>query len=254
MTVAISQGRARRARRPSSAPRPATPARRRRPMPPRPASSASCSCRTAGSRPASSPRRSCTAPRLLQVEGGFDDCLAAGPRARRRTTPSSLVNSVNNFRIEGQKTAAFEVVDALGRRPGRALPAGRQRRQHHRLLEGLPRVRRRGRSPRCRGCGASRPPGPRRSCRDAVDEPDTIATAIRIGNPASWDGAVAARDESGGRRSRRSPTTQILAAQRLLAAREGRLRRAGVARRRWPGCCSATRPVRWSPVSWSSAP
>ena len=79
--------------------------------------------------------------RLLQVEGGFDDCLRLA-RGLADELPVSLVNSVNAYRIEGQKTAAFEIVDALGPGAGRALPAGRQRGQHHGVLEGLHRVRR----------------------------------------------------------------------------------------------------------------
>ena len=71
------------------------------------------------------------------------------------------------------------------------------------------------------GCGASRPPAPRRSCPgDRVDDPDTVATAIRIGDPASWARRVAARDESGGV-IEAVTDEQILAAHRLLSAREG---------------------------------
>ena len=81
--------------------------------------------------------------KLLQVDGNFDDCLELA-RKLAVDYPVALVNSVNPDRIEGQKTAAFEICDALGRGPGRALHPGRQRRQHHRLLEGLPRVRRDG--------------------------------------------------------------------------------------------------------------
>ena len=125
--------------------------------------------------------------KLLQVDGNFDDCLELA-RKLAVDYPVALVNSVNPYRIEGQKTAAFEIVRRARRRPGRALPAGRQRRQHHRLLEGLPRVRRgRAGRPARRGCSASRPPAPRRSCTASrCSRPMTIATAIRIGNPASW--------------------------------------------------------------------
>ena len=80
--------------------------------------------------------------RLLQVDGNFDDCLELA-RKLAVDYPVALVNSVNPYRIEGQKTAAFEICDALGARAGRALHPGRQRGQHHRVLEGLPRVRRR---------------------------------------------------------------------------------------------------------------
>jgi threonine synthase len=74
--------------------------------------------------------------KILQVEGNFDDCLMLA-RKLAEGYPIELVNSVNPDRIEGQKTAAFEIVDA----PGHPLPSGRQRRQHHGLLEGLQRVR-----------------------------------------------------------------------------------------------------------------
>ena len=77
---------------------------------------------------------------LLQVDGNFDDCLELA-RKLAVDYPVELVNSVNPARIEGQKTATFEIVDQLGRRPGHPLPAGRQRRQHHRVLEGLLGVR-----------------------------------------------------------------------------------------------------------------
>ena len=79
--------------------------------------------------------------RLLQVDGNFDDCLTLA-RELAENYPVALVNSVNPDRIEGQKTAAFEIVRRARRRPRRALPAGRQRRQHHGVLEGLRRVRR----------------------------------------------------------------------------------------------------------------
>ena len=73
---------------------------------------------------------------LLQVDGNFDDCLELA-RKLAVDYPVALVNSVNPVRIEGQKTAAFEICDVLGRSARRALHPGRQRRQHHRVLEGL---------------------------------------------------------------------------------------------------------------------
>jgi threonine synthase len=152
---------------------------------------------------------------ILQVEGGFDDCLRLA-RALADSKPVSLVNSVNDFRIEGQKTASFEVVDALGRVPDvHALPVGNA---------GNVTAYWRG---YCES-GADRPRMWGFQAEGAapivlghrVDAPDTVATAIRIGDPASWQGALAARDESGGRISAVSDA-QILAAQRLLAAGEG---------------------------------
>ena len=152
---------------------------------------------------------------ILQVEGGFDDCLRLA-RALADTKPVSLVNSVNDYRIEGQKTASFEVVDALGRAPDlHALPGGTAGnvtaywRGYREAGAGLPRMwgfQAEGAAPIVLG--------------HRVEAPETVATAIRIGDPASWRGAVAARDESGGRISAVSDA-QILAAQRLLAAREG---------------------------------
>jgi threonine synthase len=157
--------------------------------------------------------------RLLQVEGGFDDCL----RLARELADSyavSLVNSVNAYRIEGQKTAAFEVVDVLGRAPDiHCLPVGNAgnvtaywKGYVEYAADGLcaqPRMwgfQAAGAAPLVRG--------------EPVPDPDTVATAIRIGNPASWDGAVAARDDSKGRIDAVTDQ-QILDAQRLLSAREG---------------------------------
>jgi threonine synthase len=157
--------------------------------------------------------------RLLQVEGGFDDCLRLA-RGLADELPVSLVNSVNDFRIEGQKTAAFEVVDALGRAPDvHCLPVGNAgnitaywRGYVEYAADGLcttPRMwgfQAEGAAPIVRG--------------ERVDRPETVATAIRIGDPASWAGAVAARDESGGRIDAVSDRA-ILDAQRLLSSREG---------------------------------
>jgi threonine synthase len=157
--------------------------------------------------------------RLLQVEGGFDECLRLARQLADRH-PVSLVNSVNPFRIEGQKTAAFEVVDALGRAPDvHCLPVGTAgnitaywKGYVEYAADGLcahPRMwgfQAAGAAPLVRG--------------ERVENPDTVATAIRIGDPASWDGAVRAREESKGRIDAVTDE-QILSAQRLLSAREG---------------------------------
>ena len=91
---------------------------------PRPGCCRSCCCRPAGSPPASSPRRSCTARKVVQIEGNFDDCLGLA-RKLADDYPVALVNSVNPIRIEGQKTAAFEIVDDLGDAPDlHVLPVG----------------------------------------------------------------------------------------------------------------------------------
>ena len=152
---------------------------------------------------------------LLQVDGGFDDCLTLARDLADRY-PVALVNSVNNDRIEGQKTAAFEICDTLGRAPDvHCLPVGNAGnitaywRGYTEYDRGRPRMlgfQAAGAAPIVTG--------------QVVPRPVTIATAIRIGNPASWLSALAARDESGGFIA---PVTdrQILSAYRLLARREG---------------------------------
>jgi threonine synthase len=135
----------------------------------------------------------------------------------------TLVNSVNPYRIEGQKTGAFEIVDALGDVPDTlcvALPVGnagnitaywRGFTEYHKIgqLSRLPRMfgfQAAGAAPIVNGA--------------PVENPQTVATAIRIGNPASWRGATNARDESGGL-IEAVTDDEILAAYRLLAEREG---------------------------------
>jgi threonine synthase len=158
--------------------------------------------------------------RILQVDGNFDDCLELA-RGLSESYPVALVNSVNPYRIEGQKTAAFEIVDALGDAPlVHCLPVGnagnitaywKGYREYH---DDGPATRR----PRMFGFQAA---GAAPIVNNApVKSPQTIATAIRIGNPASWDQAVAAREESGGR-IEAVTDRQILAAYRLLAGKEG---------------------------------
>ncbi|WP_109471920.1 threonine synthase [Ornithinimicrobium cavernae] len=157
---------------------------------------------------------------LLQVDGNFDDCLTLA-RKLAEAYPVELVNSVNPARIEGQKTAAFEVVDALGDAPDiHCLPVGNAGNitaywkgygeyaddgpaTHRPAMWGFQAA---GAAPIVLG--------------HPVDQPETIATAIRIGNPASWQQAEAARDESGGTIDKVSDE-EILIAHRLLSAREG---------------------------------
>jgi len=158
--------------------------------------------------------------RLLQVDGNFDECLNI-VRKLAADYPVALVNSVNPDRLEGQKTAAFEVVDALGDAPDvHCLPVGNAG-NIVAYWKGYTEYARRGqatRRPRMLGFQASgaapivlgRP----------VQAPTTIATAIRIGNPASWRLAETARDESGGVIDSVTDR-QILAAYRLLARKEG---------------------------------
>ncbi|WP_037607760.1 threonine synthase [Streptacidiphilus rugosus] len=158
--------------------------------------------------------------KILQVDGNFDDCLTLA-RDLSDKFPVALVNSVNPVRIEGQKTAAFEIVDALGDAPDiHVLPVGNAgnitaywKGYREYAADGLS-----TRTPRMFGYQAS-------GSAPIVDgapvlKPQTIATAIRIGNPASWDYALAARDESGGLIDKVTDR-QILAAYRLLASREG---------------------------------
>jgi threonine synthase len=153
--------------------------------------------------------------RLLEVDGGFDDCLTLA-RDLSEHYPVALVNSVNPDRIEGQKTAAFEICDVLGVAPDvHCLPvgnAGNITAYWRGYLEyGLGRPRMLG----FQAAGAAPIVAGKR-----VDRPVTIASAIRIGNPASWTPALAARDESGGLIAAVTDR-EILAAYRLLARCEG---------------------------------
>jgi threonine synthase len=154
------------------------------------------------------------------MRGGFDVALRV-VRELCEHHPVTLVNSVNPHRIEGQKTAAFEIVDELGDAPDvLALPVGnagnitaywRGFREEHR--DG-----RASRLPRMFG-GQASGAAPLVLGRP-IDDPQTVATAIRIGNPASWQGAVDARDQSEGMIASVDDAA-ILDAQRRLARLEG---------------------------------
>jgi threonine synthase len=156
---------------------------------------------------------------LLQVEGNFDDCLTLASKLSI-DYPVSLVNSVNQFRIEGQKTASFEIVDTLGDAPDiHCLPVGNAGNitaywQGYReyAVDGIAKQ-----TPHMWGFQAagSAPI----VTGQVVEHPETIATAIRIGNPASWTKALDARDSSGGRIDAVTDRA-ILAAYRLLARSE----------------------------------
>lgn len=159
---------------------------------------------------------------LLQVEGNFDDCLTLA-RKLGEAYPVELVNSVNPARIEGQKTASFEVIDVLGDAPDiHCLPVGNA---------GNITAYWKGYSEATEGDNAIATKRPAMWGFQAagaapivlghpVDQPETVATAIRIGNPASWKQAIAAREESGGIID--SVTDErILAAHRLLSSTEG---------------------------------
>ncbi len=158
--------------------------------------------------------------RLLQVDGNFDDCLIAA-RKLAEAYPVELVNSVNPDRIEGQKTAAFEIVDALGDAPDvHVLPVGNAGnitaywKGYREYAESGPATR----TPAMWGFQAAG--AAPIVLGHPVDHPETIATAIRIGNPASWAQAEAARDESGGL-IESVTDEEILAAHRVLSAGEG---------------------------------
>jgi threonine synthase len=157
--------------------------------------------------------------KLLQVEGNFDDCLALASKLAI-DYPVSLVNSVNQYRIEGQKTASFEVVDVLGDAPDvHCLPVGNAG-NITAYWQGYREYAADGtatRTPRMWGFQAAG--AAPIVTGQVVEQPTTIATAIRIGNPASWTKALAARDESGGRIDAVTDR-EILAAYRLLARSE----------------------------------
>jgi len=158
---------------------------------------------------------------LIMVDGNFDQALA-GVRALGEEGAVVVVNSINQDRIAGQETGAFEIVDELGGAPDAvALPVGNAG-NITAYWAGFVRYaasgRTDGRSPRMLGFQAS---GAAPIVHGAVvEKPETVATAIRIGNPASWQGAVAARDESGGLIEAVSDD-EILAMQLRIARVEG---------------------------------
>ncbi len=136
--------------------------------------------------------------KVIMIKGNFDEALKLVKEITEKH-PITLVNSINPYRIEGQKTAAFEICDDLGDAPAyHAIPVGnagnitaywrgyREYREAGRS-ETLPKMlgfQAEGSAPIVKG--------------HPIEKPETIATAIRIGNPASWKGAVEARDDSGG--------------------------------------------------------
>jgi threonine synthase len=162
--------------------------------------------------------------KILQVDGNFDDCLELARKTAAGHDRIGLVNSVNPVRIEGQKTAAFEICDELGRAPDiHVLPVGNAGNitaywrgyQEYRRDPSVDYV---DTSPRMFGFQAAG--AAPLVLGHPVSNPETVATAIRIGSPASWEGAIRARDESGGLIDAVTDE-QILAAYALLASREG---------------------------------
>ena len=157
---------------------------------------------------------------LLQVKGNFDDCLTLA-RQLSENYPVALVNSVNPYRIEGQKTAAFEVVDMLGAAPDiHVMPVGNAG-NITAYWKGYQEYRKVGASRALPMMWGFQAAGAAPIVKNRiVKNPETIATAIRIGNPASWDQAVAAQVSSKGLIDSVTDK-EILSAYRLVAAKEG---------------------------------
>lgn len=158
--------------------------------------------------------------KVLAVRGNFDQALGLVKEITAKY-PITLVNSLNPYRLEGQKTAAFEICEDLGRAPDfQCIPVGNagnitaywkgyKEYKQNRIINSLPRMlgfQAAGAAPIVKG--------------HPIKNPKTIATAIRIGNPASWLQAQAARDESGGL-IEAVRDKEIIAAYKLLAAEEG---------------------------------
>ncbi|RST72231.1 threonine synthase [Siminovitchia acidinfaciens] len=156
---------------------------------------------------------------IVEIEGNFDEALTM-VRKISETAPVTLVNSVNPYRIEGQKTAAFEICDQLGAAPDvLAIPVGNAgnisaywkgfKEYNEEKRTGLPKMfgfEAEGAAAIVKG--------------EPIANPETVATAIRIGNPASWNLATAARDESEGK-IESVTDAEILEAFQLIARKEG---------------------------------
>jgi threonine synthase len=158
--------------------------------------------------------------KVIAIEGNFDRALEI-VREITAKHPISLVNSVNPYRIEGQKTAAFEVIEQLGKAPDYlAIPVGNAG-NITAYWKGFKEYYANGKSnslPKMIGFEAE---GAMAIVKgEPILNPETVATAIRIGNPASWDGAVNAAKESNGQINYVTDD-QILEAYKLLAAKEG---------------------------------
>ena len=158
--------------------------------------------------------------KVIAMTGNFDHALET-VRDLAKSYPVALMNSVNPHRIEGQKTAAFEIVDELGDAPDYLLlPVGNAG-NITAYWKGFREYRAAGRAMRLpRMVGAQAEGAAPIVAGHPVANPKTVASAIRIGNPASWEGATSARDESGGVIAAVSDT-EILAAQVRLAGTEG---------------------------------
>ena len=158
--------------------------------------------------------------KILAIDGNFDQALNI-VRTLTDKHPVTLVNSLNPHRIEGQKTAAFEIIDVLGEAPDYLfIPVGNAG-NITAYWKGFVEYHQAGRAKKTPKMMGFQAEGAAPIVRGyAIEEPETVATAIRIGNPASWQKAVAARDESGGIIDMVSDD-EILSAQKLLATKAG---------------------------------
>ncbi|MCL2390930.1 MAG: threonine synthase, partial [Endomicrobia bacterium] len=158
---------------------------------------------------------------VLEIDGNFDEALNLVKELSAKY-PLTLVNSINPFRIEGQKTASYEICEVLGQSPDyQFMPVGNAGnitaywKGYKELNEASPNVYKLPKIMGFQAAGAApivegHP----------IEKPETIATAIRIGNPASWKGAEEARDDSGGVIDKVTDE-EILDAYRMVAANEG---------------------------------
>ena len=158
--------------------------------------------------------------KVVAIDGVFDDAFRIVVEITRHY-PVQLVNSINPYRIEGQKTGAFEICDTLGDAPTyHAIPVGNAG-NITAYWKGYQEYQQAGRSRRLPKMLGFQAEGAAPIVRgEPIADPQTIATAIKIGNPASWKGAVAARDESGGLIETVSDD-EIVEAYKLLAGTEG---------------------------------
>jgi threonine synthase len=162
---------------------------------------------------------------IIQINGNFDDGMRLVKEVAE-LTPVTIVNSINPFRLEGQKTAAFEIIDDLGTAPDyHCLPVGNagnisaywkgykeystDSATHKAVINKRPVM-----------CGYQAAGAAPFVAGHPIDNPETVATAIRIGRPQSWDFAMAAQQESGGWFDKFTDE-EILAAQKLLSQYEG---------------------------------
>ncbi len=163
--------------------------------------------------------------KIIQIRGNFDDGMSIVKQIADHA-PVTIVNSINPYRLEGQKTAAFEIVDELGDAPDfHCLPVGNagnitaywkgykeystDSATHKAVTKKRPVM-----------CGYQAAGAAPFIARHPIEHPETLATAIRIGNPQSWDGAWTAQKQSGGW-FEKFTDEQILAAQKMLSAYEG---------------------------------